>query len=201
MPKFFEQIGSWLDVKGQKPERTAHEFVEYSDDLAVIRPDTPQELMQQAIALAAMKGFTEPLPSADTKGQAFCRLAQFERLAIDKGLVKYLSDDLALIKPDIPEENKERFVDLVNRRGFTEPLPWKEMRGQLFCRQADFARMSKAQEVGDGSMTFKRSLVDESLVSELEKYCNGYAFDKPLAVLPDAKTQPFIVLVKTRKDS
>lgn len=197
MPKFFEQIGSWLDInKDKKPERTPQECVEYFEDVAIVKPDTPEGLKQQAEALIAIKGFTEPLPSADGNGKVFCRPTDFERLAIDRGLIRYLSSNLAMLKPDIPKDSKGRFVDLVKSKGFTEPLPWVDIKGELYCQQVDFANLAKAQEVGDGSMTFKRSLVDQGLVTELEKYCDGYVFDKPLDSLPDARQQPFIVLVK-----
>jgi hypothetical protein len=140
MPKFFEQIGAWLDVnKDKKPERSPQECVEYlADSIAIVKADTPNELKQQARALAALKGFTEA-------------------------------------------------------------LPWREMKGQLFCRQSEFANLAKAQEVGDGSMSFKRSLIDERLVSQLENYCDGFVFDKPLDALPDARSQPFIVLVRNEE--
>lgn len=196
MPNLFEQIGSWVGAKEHKPEHTAQEFVDFYEDVAVIKPDTPEELKQKAIALAGFKGFTVPVPSVGAKGLEFCRLADFDRLAVTRGLIRYLSDNLALINPDIPEEHKSQFVGLANGKGFTEPLPWRGIKGQLLCRQADYANLAKAQEVGDSSMSFKRSLIDEGLISELERNFDGYVLDKPLASLPDAQHQPYIVLVK-----
>lgn len=105
-----------------------------------------------------------------------------------------VANSLALVSEDAPADLVEQVEALSKLNGFTDALPWKGFKGQIYCAHLNFERLSKAQQMGSSTMTFERELMGDDLIEAIAPHVDGYKLEKPLAEIPT--TQKFAVFVK-----
>jgi hypothetical protein len=110
--------------------------------------------------------------------------------------LEYVDESLAVIKPDTPQEVRERAFELAKLKGYDSKLSWPGTGAQFLCRRNQYDAFASALQAGNDTLTFERSKINDEQAAMLFKYFDGYELVKEAENQPGHVKKPFIVLVK-----